>query len=98
MICLRLNLWRDVLRMKVICFLFFFIYQPVIFSQTLSKGKNIIPEDYYIDWSQAGLLPEFRDGLYPETPLIAENIYIINNSGDCSNQNRRPPDAQWPCR
>lgn len=51
-------------------------------AQILQNGVGYIPSQYRVDWSQAGLLPENRSGLLPETPTDGDYIYVIDPSGD----------------
>ncbi len=51
-------------------------------AQILHNGVGYIPSQYRVDWSQAGLLPENRSGLLPETPTDADYIHVIDPSGD----------------
>jgi hypothetical protein len=55
-------------------------------AQILHNGVGYIPSQYRVDWSQAGLLPENRSGLLPETPTAADYMYVIDPSEDSDPQ------------
>ncbi len=55
-------------------------------AQILHNGVGYIPSQYRVDWSQAGLLPENRSGLLPETPAAADHLYVIAPSQDSDAQ------------
>lgn len=55
-------------------------------AQILHNDVGYIPSQYRVDWSQAGLLPENRSGLLPETPTAADHLCVVDPSEDSDPQ------------
>jgi len=52
-------------------------YNPPV----LYDGVGHVPEEYQTNWRNAGLLPESRAGLHPETPPFADRILDVTTMG-----------------
>ena len=50
-------------------------YDPPV----LYDGVGHIPEEDRVNWQNAGLLPENRSGLLPETPSAADNVFDVTS-------------------
>lgn len=81
-------------RIKLFFVLSFLIlsYAPGI-AQIL-EGTGRIPQNWQVDWTNAGLLPSSRPGGFlPVTPASAENVHIITHGGDYNTKVRNAIDA-----